>query len=652
MTRSVRNGLLIGVALTLATLGAWWLARARAPRDPTIDGGRPHAIASIERALAAAPAAAPFEVERVVNSAVAAPAVRVPNEPPRFRLRIVDAATKRPVEGAEVLPLPAHAQTIPEFDDAPRSDSHGVVTVDPRGWEAPEALVRARGYGLLAIPIKRDRGPYTVDVELEPCGVLIVDIDARAALLADLRLEVEFAREAIGAAYPRVKRKGGLRAVLEIDETLHAEFDSPPPRAELRVVAEFRPCGGATRTVTIDAHERREVRFDFQRPGVVAGRVSADRKSLAGVEVVLGRFADIRSSIPCVEDRERPRLVDPAPRRMLTDAAGEFRFEDVPIGIWSLSSDPRSLAAAASTAAPSVAGVHPAFVRVFGDGGARYVNLTATVGWMVTGRVLDHRARPIPGALVSWNRPGLHFGAHETTDAAGDFVLGPFTAQRIRVVARYAPSDDQGDARSDERWIDRSLAASSVPVELTGATTGLGLRMPRGGQISGNLAAAPGSQPSTATFVLCAGREHVDLCYSETPPHHFAFRNLPPGKYRIFAIAHDPTDAMTIGPVIELAEGATIEGLGLELHPPARVRFETGGATLPLRVCRSYELEVGGIAFEQTVGMSNENDVVEIPAGRFLLIELRENAAGEFERTPVGEFDVAPGETRVVTIEE
>ncbi|MCE9595162.1 MAG: carboxypeptidase-like regulatory domain-containing protein [Planctomycetes bacterium] len=571
-----------------------------------------------------------------------------------FVARVIDADTQRPIDGAQFSPLSRFAASLDKLEVGATSDARGDVRIDLRNWSPFDALVCAKGYAMRAIPTEVDRTRPFVEVELERVGPLHVRVDGAKSLRKEIEVEIAFARGALFAGVVNGKPGQRMRAKLALDEELQTFLASPPLRTGIDVAARIRPNPPGRKNVKLAPGEERTVVFDLSRKVAVFGRVvDSDKRAVAGAELLLQRTAPLTTESEASKSA-LPEIVEPAPepRTTLTDADGMFRFEEVPPGHWSLGTDPERLAQLAQATTPGVAKVEPRRLRLLGDGTDAELELNAIVGWMIAGRVVDPDGRPVEGASVGNSEAGHHArrsgdGRTISTDVdsatsgpSGEFTLGPVTLASIEIVATT-----EADGLSE-----------SSAVELNGPASHVVLALTRSCRIAGRVTPVPSDEDERLEVYLTSNTSshwNLESSWSEGP---FEFEAVPPGEYRVVARSSGrSSDGLAVvSRPIQLAEGQQINDLLLELAPAARIRIVAGGSSASREeweLSRWYRVQVDGASVEQFVVTHVDEEGLVIPAGRVRITPaFAPSTARDGTTTPVAEFDLAPGETRVVTI--
>ncbi|MCC6408906.1 MAG: carboxypeptidase regulatory-like domain-containing protein, partial [Planctomycetes bacterium] len=519
-----------------------------------------------------------------------------------------------------------------------------------------DALVRAHGYGLRAIPIQADRSHARVDVELERGGPLSIRIDGDRSLREDVELSLSFPRGSLYSGPSTGKAEQRLRATLALDEELTTTVPALPLRTSIEVTARIRPNAPGHKSVTLVPGEPATVVFDLSRRVAVFGKVlDVEKHPIVGTEVALQR--DDRPLLELAEPKPPP-IEDPVVRTCLTDERGVFRFEDVPPGRWMLANPPGRLAREARALAPSVASIATRRVRLLGDGADTEITLTATLGWMVAGRVVDPEGRAVEGAQIEIAQRDDGFFADDSgvpkSDAAGEFLLGPITIAPVDV---FAVAEESGFAASERLRLDQTVA--HVTLQLT-----------RGARIAGKFVPPPSAEDAEGLWVVLH-TEHgpVWTADADEAAATFAFEGLAPGDYRI--VARSWSGRAGLGKTIHVGEGEHVEGVEVPLVAAARLLIDGAPADDPSSIVQ-YLVEVDGQVLDDFMTAYVDEEGIAIPPGHVRILapvvpasessgepsddetvrerplDIRRSSAEP--TTVIAEFEVGPGETRTVTL--
>ncbi|MBI5434062.1 MAG: carboxypeptidase regulatory-like domain-containing protein [Planctomycetes bacterium] len=569
-----------------------------------------------------------------------------------FVARVVDAGTKQPIEGAEFLPLSRFASSLDSLEVGARSDARGDVRIDVRAWSPFDALVRAQGYGLRAIPIQADRSGARVDVELERGGPLSIRIEGDKSLRRDIELSLSFQRGSLYSGPSTGKGEQRLRAKLALDEDLTTTVPALPLRTSIEVSSRIRPNAPGHKSVTLVPGEAASVVFDLSRRVAVFGRlVDARKQPIVGTEVALLR-----------DDQPIPilgQLALPPPaqelvlRTISTDERGAFRFEEVPPGRWMLANPPGQLARDTRALAPSVVRIAARRLRLLGDGAENELELTGTRGWMIAGRVVDPEGRAVEGAHVRIGQQHDGFFSDDTdvpkSDSTGEFLLGPIMVASVDV---FAIAPDSGFAASER-------------VRVEGVVSHVTLALTRGARIAGTIVPPPSDEDAQQLWLVL----HTEYGPQWTPdddeaPASFAFDGLAPGDYRV--VARSPTGRSGLTKTIHVGEGEQVGGVELPLVACARLLVERASEDGEGSATR-YRVEVDGQVLDDFMTAYVDEEGIAIPPGHVRILGPDEAASESSdepspdERASAGptpaeptkvlaEFDLGPGEARKLTL--
>jgi protocatechuate 3,4-dioxygenase beta subunit len=552
-----------------------------------------------------------------------------------FVARVVDADTKRPIEGAQFSPLSRFAASLDKLEVGATSDARGDVRIDLRNWSPFDALVCANGYAMRAIPVQSDRTRPFVELALEPAGPLFVRVDSAKSLRKDIEVRVSFIRGALFAGAINGKAGQRMHATLKLDEHLETDLSSPPLNSEIDVTACIAPSPPGRKVVTLARGEERTVTFDFSKSVAVHGRViDSEKRPVADAELWLRRTAPLTDTQETANpETPTPVEPEPEPRATVTDGEGKFRFIEVPPGYWSLGTDPERLAALARAGAPSVAYIEPRRLRLAGDGVAAELDLRAIMGWMVTGRVVDVAGRPVEGATVGDSHRFRPRDAPEGTFSGPDgaFVVDPITSKSIDLVAN--PYSNR--------------LASSSPVTLTGPTRDLVIVLPFGATIAGQVRAEPGA--AGMRICLVGADSSVFARDADDARGSFRFGGLYPQTYWIFAATND--GRLGVSREIEVSKDQSVEDLVVEVSAPGYVDASKVPQNSNGGPAEFVQVAVNGMNVSAIDSMVDSFDgKYQLPTGqvRVWLVPLSQRANGDQEPRLLSEFDLAAGETRAL----
>jgi hypothetical protein len=278
-----------------------------------------------------------------------------------------------------------------------------------------------------------------------------------------------------------------------------------------------------------------------------------------------------------------------APRVVLTDSSGAFRFESLPAGDYEIH--------VARTGYVLPHGIDRSPLRVearLADGEARTgIVIPLARAGTIPGRLMDEDGAPLGGAEVqarslrTASGQALTVTASATTDDRGDFRLAGLPAGQYFVVAidpafkgagdpagavRYAPTFypdalSHGDAQpisvvagGEAPRVEFRIRIAR-PARVSGTIASLDRRPLR----SGSVVMIPRDGPATASIPAA----DVDLL----PDGRFSIRNVPPGDYQLRVRAEvDPAQAMWFASFAITVEGRDVDDIRMILSPGALVQ--------------------------------------------------------------------------------
>ena len=396
----------------------------------------------------------------------------------RLTGRVTDR-NSRPIAGAEVFRV-EDLKRIDEMSarldgdraDAVTSPDGRFVLEDLPAQSPANLLVRARGYLPAGVRGARAPNQEPVAVRLEPATLLRGQvIDEARQPVASARLQL-----VLGAERPvtrlAVSDRDGHFEILDVPRgtgALSVQAHGFVPIEDLQVTLP-RPEPGGALTLTLE------------KGALLTGRISlTDGTPVSGARV------------------------SAAGSTALSDDDGAYAVEGVAPG-------------------PAVVGVlHPSYRQyskeMIIEPGRNQLDVTFEPGVEVTGRVVDDRDAPVPGAWVQLSsQPGRDLEYRARAAADGTFRLSPVAQGRYRLHAGhedYSPAELKGVVVADE------------PVG------GLEIALLRGGAISGRvLGLKPEELAQVNVEAESAGRSYPAIVDSEG---RYEVRRLEPGDYLVRA---------------------------------------------------------------------------------------------------------------------
>lgn len=250
-----------------------------------------------------------------------------------------------------------------------------------------------------------------------------------------------------------------------------ARFEGLVPDTPLAIVVQ--PAGELTwpspSAQVLSPDERRELALQ-RVPGVrLEGRLIAKGElQVAGLKLWLLRADEPKDCLL------RPAMGARTYSQTVTDAAGRFRFLDVPAGEWWLGPAPTE-AGASDTAMPAP---RAAWIRVPEHRKRLKLDLEVHSALWLTGRVLTAKGF-FAGRQRLWAKPVLGGdGLRAWTDSEGSFRLGPVTA------GTYELAVDAAFAHAGSSPCVLEAGADSIEIRLRAGASIVGLAFdPEGGQL-------------------------------------------------------------------------------------------------------------------------------------------------------------------------
>ncbi|MCE9595161.1 MAG: carboxypeptidase-like regulatory domain-containing protein [Planctomycetes bacterium] len=610
------------------------------------------------------------------------------------RSRVIDARTDQPIADAEVLDLPIGATSLAVLRAIAKSSATGDVEFSREECSTSRVAIGAVGYSPRLFPV--NDAPKTI--ELRRGATLVVRVvGARSGrgrtvvgLLAPLRAL---------ATEPSVVDPSDVaswtRSIEGADAVSIADLPANVP-IDARLTFAAREENTRQETVTLKEGETRELVFSLEAASLVRGRLRTqlDDVSIVGREIWLApkepareedvagprattdfttaAFADTRSPDPWA--RRDPRR-DAAIRIALTDDQGNYRFDEVPPGLWVVGTAKLDRLLEAQRGDRGVPQPVHTTVRVVGSGAEVVANLKTNIGFCIAGRVVDPSGRPVARANVVADivrgepvRP-----AHDrptssgSTDDDGTFVLGPITdfsylfanwrersAGSMEIVPTETLMPDVDEAALNTKpamlglWLTaidvESKWADSVALRIDGPRSDVKLTLRAGARLSG-WATDDGAKPIRASFEL----QPVAATSWERPMlvvdgYGFAFEPLVPGQYRVLVNTTDHRVGWS--DCVTLEDGKAVDDLSIELSPGASISLVIAK---PDEHWSSWEIFVAGARCATVSTLEGKSNAVWIPAGH---VQVYEELGVSGKHTPVAEFDLAQGESRLVEVGE
>jgi hypothetical protein len=233
-----------------------------------------------------------------------------------------------------------------------------------------------------------------------------------------------------------------------------------------------------------------------------------------------------------------------------TDAAGRFRFDDVPDGDWWVGPSPTSDCIALRT---SLSMLHGRADRT--------LELVATRGLYIQGRAVSWRSNQLASGSAAVVRDGKWPIQVAQLDDAGAFRLGPLEAGRHILVVRPGPGDADGCGDSD-------------PLEVDAGARDLLIVCPPGASLTARAAPPFDASGESLQYLLTQLNERG---FHEIVDHRhqaseglISCRGLPAGRYNLYAWTSKGRFALVPG--IELEPGVAVPETPLVLSAGSVLR--------------------------------------------------------------------------------
>jgi uncharacterized GH25 family protein len=379
-----------------------------------------------------------------------------------------------------------------------RVEGEGIFTAEVRFFEVPAESVRLVVTREVAI----------AGTVVDPAGGSVADVPVTLlrddAILAELRTDAAggFAFEGLTEGVYEAWAGAGTRA--------------SPAQAVTRLGAgPFEPV-----TLTLGP------------AAIVTGRV-IDRQSKAGVRAAVTLAAT---------------AADQPARYGASDVGGNFRIEAVPLGRWSI-----------EAWAPGYLSIEAIELEV---GGAVQPVVALTPGGVLAGRVVDHRGRPVEGAIVrarGVDADGrvVAISQQDQLDRTRRF-RGQAPLAAVPTGTQFLPRGELGvmlgpipfpppPGAATLRVAERIAAPVPAPAPGTAAGTAPGATpgVAPGATPGATPGAAPGAAPGATGDDWAAGTAEHAATYITDAQGRFRLTGVPPGRYQVAAAHPDYADGLT-----------------------------------------------------------------------------------------------------------
>ena len=466
-----------------------------------------------------------------------------------FHARVIARETKQPIGVAEVQGGPRGIQT----------DADGRFDLAYKSWSMTRLTIAALGYAPCVLHAQEghETPEKAMQFELDRACTLIGQLkDAGSgkyvlqAWTEGYRLQEQDPSSFMGFD------TGDRQWRADFDATGRAEIPGLPPNAPLRICVfeGEKTVVELAERVTIPPGATREVELHAASTCRLTGIVRDDAGDVVpGLTLWLLRSEHgLRLYINAYEGDARVGTAK-------TDEQGRFAFEKLSPGSWRVTPEARARVRGADVAADEIAPV-ATLVEIATGEATHDVQLVVHRGLAIRGSVLDPEGKPVARSGVQGFAPGTYVGATSKED--GTFVLGPLPTGSFLLT---------GDSFG-------SGFAPSEHVRAEAGANGVVLKLRRGGKLAGRVIDAGSGDGTVAQVSISIPADPLSVIHMPTskPDGSFEISGLLPGAYAICAAAADGRVGSLRG--VELATGADLHDLVIQLAPGARVRVHYGGA--------------------------------------------------------------------------
>ena len=316
-----------------------------------------------------------------------------------------------------------------------------------------------------------------------------------------------------------------------------------------------------------------------------------------------------------------------------TDAAGKFRFENVPPGDYWLSAKKAGYGDERYKPKGTAAGPGGS-VRLSPGQELKDVDFRLVPHGTISGRVLDEDDEPVPSAMVSALAYRFDHGRRRLipSDVAmannrGEFSLGKLPPGHYLVCASVMrmelpetvappPADGSPETAYVRTYIPNTtdpVQAEKVDIAPGGEVSGLSIRMQKSVvvRVKGKLIDETGQPMKNAQIMLMAGGGHVgsmSMTMVSDPEGKFELVNVQPGTYTIMTVQmQGSSPKMTMQPLFVPDKG--IDNLKLGARADATIQGKVavdGDAKIPLKEFSLMLTSADGLAVMPASGKADE----------------------------------------------
>lgn len=399
--------------------------------------------------------------------------------------RVVDARTRAPIASARFRVDESH-QRKSTTSRGERVEPNGEFELRYRSWEDKFVRVEAEGYAWAVAPLAKEHTTRTAALEIPlarsaTLEVLVLDAarplaDATALAATEAnRLSISTGR---GSFYfgdaPQWTGKSGADGVARVVDLA----PNVPLRFEVAHQGRKKSLG---EPLTLEPGETRRIEIRFGAGATIRGRVETSCGApLADVEV--WRVAARLRSRTLFDFRHKP--VSTA----RSDASGQFTFEDVAEGVWSIGVAPNgSEQRRAQPEKPHQLAPVAELVVVTGTEAVVDVVVRTDDGLFLSGRTLDSSGSVASCSVLAYSLDSAVFVSGRSTDD-GMFRVGPLPGGEYRVRASAIGGGGSGARDSASEELRAIAGASDLELRLLpGASLSASLIGPDGAAIDGDL---------------------------------------------------------------------------------------------------------------------------------------------------------------------
>lgn len=539
--------------------------------------------------------------------------------------RVVDVQTRKPIASARFW-VDDSSRGNASKSSGEQVESSGEFELRYRSWEDSFVRVEAEGYAWAVAPLAKEHATRrsALEIPLARCATLEVLVLEGARPLADanVRATTEGYRMSVSTGLSSLYFGGDPHWSAASGAEGVARLVDLAPRAPLTLeVAHEGRKKSLGEPLALEPGETRRIEIRFGAGATIRGRVETSSGApLADVE--LWRVVAERRSRTMLENHDK------AVATARSDASGQFTFEDVAEGVWSIGVAPkRSDRRRARPEKPHQLAPVAEPVVVTGTEAVIDVVVRTDEGRFLSGRTLDSSGSVTSCSVLAHNSDSGVFVFGSSADD-GTFRLGPLPAGEYRVQASARRGGGSG-ARDSESEDVRALAGAS-DVEL---------RLLPGGGVSVRLIGPDGAAIDG------------DLWLDGIAPHSFAsmtatrsgrgtFEGLAPGAYFLSASTSSGLFASRSGVVVRA--GAATEEIELRLEPGAILELKYAGP----EPVETYSVFVDGARIASNGVEKGASARFVVPASAIEVRKLeREGEAPEVHR-----LTLSAGETRQLTV--